>query len=141
MATTAIATLQPVWDCRWSRPGHRLTGVSDTLQPESRWVCVREGQRRNLREDECHTCPDWELSPGTTVSLAEASATEASTAITSNQVLAMSLRVVLVLMAVSLIAIGVTILTRPLAIPFTIGLWMGAAAMIGAAVFARLNGD
>lgn len=61
MARTAIATLQPVWDCRWSRPGHRLSRVSDALQPESVWVCVRDGNRRNVSEDECETCPHWEL--------------------------------------------------------------------------------
>ena len=60
MATTAIATLQPVWDCRWSQPGHRLTGVSDALQPETEWVCVRDGNRRNIGPHECATCPHWE---------------------------------------------------------------------------------
>ena len=61
MTRTAIAVLQPVWDCRWSRPGQRLTGISDARQPESRWVCERDGQRRNLRDAECETCPRWEL--------------------------------------------------------------------------------
>jgi hypothetical protein len=61
MAKIAIATLQPVWDCRWSRPGYRLTGVPEAQQPESRWVCRREGTRRLLSDDECLTCEYWEL--------------------------------------------------------------------------------
>ena len=60
MARTAIAVLQPVWDCRWSQPGHRLSGVVDALQPESVWVCVRDGNRRNVSEDECQACPSWQ---------------------------------------------------------------------------------
>lgn len=53
-------TLQTVWDCRWSRPGHQLTGVTEELQPEPIWVCVRDGDRRPVSEAECETCPRWE---------------------------------------------------------------------------------
>ena len=61
MAHTAVATMQTVWDCRWSRPGHHLTGIAEHHQPETRWVCVREGRRRSLAIDECESCPHWEL--------------------------------------------------------------------------------
>ena len=40
--------------------------------------------------------------------------------------------------AVVLLVCGFVILTRPLAIPFTIALWLGAAALTGFAVFTRL---
>jgi hypothetical protein len=60
MATTAIATLQTAWDCKWSRTGYRLSGVADSAQPESVWVCVRADHRRNLVESDCETCPQWE---------------------------------------------------------------------------------
>jgi hypothetical protein len=60
MAHTAVATLQTAWDCRWSRPGHHLTGVAERHQPETRWVCVRDGHRRPLAIDECESCPRWE---------------------------------------------------------------------------------
>ena len=59
MAVTAVATLQAVWDCKWSRPGYRLSRVAEREQPETAWVCDRgdghvplpclvelEGQRR-----------------------------------------------------------------------------------------------
>jgi hypothetical protein len=89
MANTAIATLQPVWDCRWSRPGHRLTGVSDALQPESPWVCAREGDRRDVQDEECRTCQHWELSPGATASaVAVATQLVASRPLTMPQILA-----------------------------------------------------
>ena len=62
MATTAIATLQTTWDCKWSRPGDRLFGIEDQLQPEQLWVCVRT-ERRSVTDDECATCPYWEADP------------------------------------------------------------------------------
>ena len=60
MAKTAVATLQTIWDCRWSRPGFRLSNVKDSLQPESVWVCIRTGKRRGVAEAECEHCPHWE---------------------------------------------------------------------------------
>jgi hypothetical protein len=60
MPTTTVATLQTAWDCKWSRPGFRLTGVSDRLQPETTWVCVRTGPRRDLADDQCEKCAFWE---------------------------------------------------------------------------------
>ncbi len=60
MATTAVATLQTAWDCRWSRPGYRLTGVPEHHQPESLWVCVRTEMRVPLKESDCEACPFWE---------------------------------------------------------------------------------
>jgi hypothetical protein len=59
--TTAIATMQTAWDCRWSRPGYRLTGVRETDQPETLWVCVRTEGRRPVWETDCEGCPHWEL--------------------------------------------------------------------------------
>lgn len=62
MSHTATATLQTIWDCRWSRPGSReADGQQQPLQPETRWVCVREGKRRCITEEECENCPYWEL--------------------------------------------------------------------------------
>jgi len=63
MASTAVASLQTIWDCKWSRPGYRLTGVEDQLQPETLWVCVR-GERRGVTEEDCEKCPHWEMDGG-----------------------------------------------------------------------------
>jgi hypothetical protein len=59
MAKTAVATLQTIWDCRFSRPGFRLSNVKEELQPESVWVCVRTN-RRSVTPAECECCPHWE---------------------------------------------------------------------------------
>jgi hypothetical protein len=68
MASTVLtATLQPIWDCRWSRPGYRVIGVPDHLQPEKLWVCLRHGDRRGVTEEDCETCPYWEEVPAKTV--------------------------------------------------------------------------
>jgi len=62
---TRIATLQAIWDCRWSRLGGRLHGVhgvEEHQQPETLWVCVREpGRRRCVTEEECENCGFWEM--------------------------------------------------------------------------------
>jgi hypothetical protein len=63
MAKTAVATLQTIWDCRWSRPGYRVLGVQEHLQPEKLWVCVRRGERRGVTEEECESCPYWQELP------------------------------------------------------------------------------
>lgn len=63
MSIIAIATLQTIWDCRWSRPGYRVPGVEDHLQPEKRWICVRRGERDGVTEELCENCPYWEAVP------------------------------------------------------------------------------
>jgi hypothetical protein len=60
MAKVATTTIQRIWDCRWSRPGFRLFGVAEHLQPESVWVCVRDQGRRCVVDHECDQCPRWE---------------------------------------------------------------------------------
>lgn len=61
MARTAVATQQAVWDCRWSRPGSPLFGVGEPRQPESLWVCTRNGPRQDVTDEQCEKCPHWEL--------------------------------------------------------------------------------
>jgi hypothetical protein len=60
MSKIAIATLQTVWDCRWSQPGCRAVDVEGSPQPESAWVCIRTGCRRAVTNAECEACPHWE---------------------------------------------------------------------------------
>ena len=62
MPTTAVATLQTIWDCKWSRPGYRVAGVEEQFQPETAWVCVR-GERRGVTERDCEHCAHWESGP------------------------------------------------------------------------------
>jgi hypothetical protein len=63
MVRTAVATPQTIWDCRWSRPGYRIHGIDDHLQPEKLWVCVRQGDRLGVTEEECEACVHWEELP------------------------------------------------------------------------------
>lgn len=62
MLSTGSASLR-VWDCRWSRPGYRVFGVPEHLQPEKMWVCVRRGERCGVTEKECEDCSYWEERP------------------------------------------------------------------------------
>jgi hypothetical protein len=138
MATTAIAPLQTPWDCRWSRPGRRFTGIPDALQPERVWVCVRDGHRRNLREDQCVTCAHWERD---SASIAHAAETKlpAAASPTIKDVARLALRLVMLATAVLIFGTGVAILTRPLAIPFAIGLWICGAIVAVSAIFGRFD--
>lgn len=61
MAKIATATQQTAWDCKWSRPGFRLSGIDEAHQPETVWVCVRTGERRMLGEHTCDHCPYWQI--------------------------------------------------------------------------------
>jgi hypothetical protein len=64
MATTAVATLQTIWGCKWSRPGYRISGIQEQFQPEPVWICVRDGDRASIPENKCETCPRWEPDEG-----------------------------------------------------------------------------
>ena len=134
---TALVVLQPVWDCRWSRNGYHLTGVSDRQQPEGEWVCVREGARRPVTDVECRTCPHWELTPGTRTHAHVAQPVAAPAGIAVGRVLALSMQAMLVLTAVFFIEIGFVTLTDPMTVPFTVAMWLCAAAFAGLATFWR----
>ena len=56
-----IATVQTIWDCRWSRVDRRHHGVGEQQKPDALWVCVRRpGTRRGVTEQECEQCEFWE---------------------------------------------------------------------------------
>jgi hypothetical protein len=132
---TALVTLQRVWDCRWSRFGYHLTGVSEAMQPESAWVCVREGNRRQISEAECQTCPYWETDRLTAVQApapVHVVVAERAAAVPAAAVL---MKVVLLITAVLFVGTGVITLTGPLAVPFTVSLWLCAAAFTGLVAF------
>ena len=60
MKPITVSLSQAVWDCRWSRPGYRLTAFDDAEQPETVWVCIRHGERRPITAPECEVCPHWQ---------------------------------------------------------------------------------
>lgn len=60
MNRVATMPIQTPWDCRWSQPGYRLRGFPEARQPESLWVCLREGARRPATERVCAECRHWE---------------------------------------------------------------------------------
>ena len=121
MSATSVATLQTIWDCRWSRPGYRLIGVEDHLQPEKLWVCVRTGDRRGK------AFPDATSFRSDVMSLETVTRVETFLA-----------RLVMLVMAASIAYLGYSVITRPLAIPLAIVLWLGAAAMFLLGVWGKL---
>jgi len=61
----------------------------------------------------------------------------ASGEVTVGRALALSTQTVLVMTAVLFVAIGFVTLTQPMAVPFTVSLWLCAAAFAGLAAFWR----
>ena len=46
-------------NCRSTRLGYHLSFVGEAQQPETRWVCVRDGGRRSVTDSECEQCARW----------------------------------------------------------------------------------
>ena len=132
-----------VWDCRWSSPGHHLTGYSDAVQPEREWVCTHDGERRSVTNAECLACSRWKAAPAavpvrlhlTAASLfAESAAVSTVASIDPEAVQRFATRFVLILTVLIFIATGVSVLTSPLAIPFTVSMFLCAAGIVAWAV-------
>lgn len=152
MNSTAVMTLQTVWDCKWSQPGHRLTGVLESLQPETLWVCVRDGNRRAIDEAKCVTCPHWQrqetaaaVAISAPVRLTAATSRSLLSAIAANmpepsQRLETALRTLLVLAAIVFAYTGFALLTRPLALLVTWPCWGTAVAMFAYGIWGRFPG-
>jgi hypothetical protein len=149
MSRIATATLQTPWDCKWSRFGRMRTTGPDTAL-EGLWVCVYgNAQRRPIDESECAACPNWEFdapSGHTDVRRPKADGSVQSMCVVAcphinraDKQLEIGTRVVALAIAVLLAGIGFVVLTRPLAVPLTISLWMGAAASFFLGVWGRFN--
>lgn len=131
MTTTAIAVLQTPWDCKWSRFG-QMHSASSAATPEGLWVCAYQGARP-VEASECESCPHWEYAPPR-----DAAAACACSATVARR-LEIGVRVAAFALAVLLAATGFIVLTRPLAIPLTISLWMGALASFLLGVWGRFD--
>jgi hypothetical protein len=138
MARTATATLQTPWDCKWSRFGQvRAEGLKG--RAEGLWVCVYpdESTRRPIGVSECETCPHWEYNPPATAHAATVGACPAMTR--TDQRIEVGVRVAALVTAIVLAAMGFAVLTRPLAVPLTITLWIGAASCFMLGIWGRFN--
>ena len=60
---------------------------------------------------------------------------------TAIEVARAALRAVLVVTALGFVAIGVAVLTDPLSVPMTVGLWLCGAALLGLAVFGQFPAE
>ena len=148
MSTIAIATLQTPWDCKWSRFG-RMQSARPHALVEGLWVCVyHDGVRRPIQASDCETCPHWEFEPPLERMRAQASpeisiesrAVAACPCVNrAEKRLEIGTRVAAFALAAVLAGLGFVVLTRPLAIPITIGLWMGALTSFLLGVWGRFN--
>lgn len=151
MSRTATATLHSPWDCKWSRFG-RVHASSPTAPAESLWVCVYPdgSTRRAIDVAECATCPHWEFDPPAVANEAQAvpavvrtdaaaSAVVCACRARTERRLEIGVRITALLLAFIFAATGFVILTRPLAIPLTIALWLCAASSFLLGIWGNFN--
>jgi hypothetical protein len=126
--TDTAAILHTPWDCRWSRFARRTTGDD---RRGGLWNCVHTGKRMPISEADCASCPFWEYQPPLEGAADRANGCErAAQNDQSARAIERGVRVSLFVLAVILAACGFIVLTRPLAFPLTIGMWMGAGASL-----------
>jgi hypothetical protein len=137
MGNTATATLHTPWDCRWSRFARR---TSDDQTRGSLWECAHTGSRVPIAEADCASCPHWEYQSPMEGVLDRATAYERAAAHErAKATIDGGIRVSLLVLAVIFAACGFVVLTQPLAVPFTVTMWMGAAMSFMAAVFGNFR--
>ena len=146
MSRIAIATLQTPWDCKWSRFGRMRSSRPDAVV-EGLWVCVHEnGARRPIRDTDCENCPHWEYETPRAIeqswseTLVQARGVAACPRLSrAERRVEIGTRVAAFALAVLLAGMGFVVLTRPLAIPLTVGLWMGAVTSFLFGVWGRFD--
>ena len=147
MTRIETATLQTPWDCKWSRFGR--THASPKAPAEGLWVCVyHDGTRRSIDPSECETCLYFEYeSPFflpserrlTTMIAAERIDAAGSTPSRTEKRLEIGVRIAAFVLAVVFAGTGFVVLTRPMAIPLTIGLWFGAVTCFLLGIWGSFN--
>ncbi len=146
MATAAV--LQTAWNCRWGRQGDSVSALAETIRLEGPWWCTRDGAAHAVGEEACARCARWEPLAAATASVRASSgevaavygASLAATGrIGADDLAQAAFRAVLALIAIAFFATGLAILSTPLAVPLTLGLWLCGAVPLGLAVFGRFS--
>ena len=132
MADAATTTLHTPWDCRWSRFARRTTREQTR---GSLWECVHTGSSVPITEADCAACPFWEYQPTGEGALEQAKTCERAAKDRSARTIEGGIRVSLFVIAAVFAACGFIVLTSPLAVPFTMTMWLGAAMSFMAGVF------
>jgi hypothetical protein len=128
MADTATGILRTPWDCRWSRFARRTTGQQER---GGLWDCVHSGERLPIHESDCETFPFWEYQAPLEALSDHARACERRAARSrAARLLEGGVRLSLFVLAAIFAVCGVIVLTSPLAIPFTVALWICAATTL-----------
>jgi hypothetical protein len=136
MSEIATATLQTPWDCKWSRFG-RIRSTNPAKPAEGLWVCIYNNTPRlPVTASDCETCPHWEYQDPIACAAAVAAC---SPACRHEERLETGTRVAALVLATVLAATGGAVLTRPLAIPLTISLWMGALGSFLLGIWGTFN--
>jgi len=150
MSRTAPATIHSPWDCKWSRFG-RVHVSGPTAPAEGLWVCVYPDgtTRRTIDATECERCPNWEYDPPAAAKAEEPAAPALTTTDTervdaractrTERRLEIGVRITVLLLAAIFATTGFVVLTRPLAVPLTISLWLGAAVCFMLGIWGNFN--
>jgi len=96
---------------------------------------VHTGSRVAITEADCASCPLWEYQPTAEGALEQAKACAHAAKDRSARQIEVGIRVSLLVIAAVFAACGFIVLTSPLAVPFTMTMWLGAAMSFMAGVF------
>lgn len=137
MGDTANAIVHTPWDCRWSRFARHTTGAQTR---GSLWECKHTGTRVPIDEADCATCPHWEYQAPAEGLLSRAMACErAAQRERGFRTMDGGLRVTLIILAAIFAGSGFVVLTTPLAVPFTITMWLCAATSFMLGIFGNFR--
>jgi hypothetical protein len=137
MGDPANAILHTPWDCRWSRFARHTTPAQAR---GSLWECKHTGTRVPIDEADCASCPHWEYQAPAEGLVARAAACErAARRERAVRAIDSGLRVTLVILAAIFAGCGLIVLTTPLAVPFTMSMFVGAVVSLMLGIFGNFR--
>ena len=134
MADTAL--LHTPWDCKWSRFARRATAQQAR---GDLWECVHDGERQPIAEADCEACPFWEYQSPFEGLIAREKTCARAAELQVTRRLEHGVRLSLFVIGFIFAACGFVVLTQPLAVPFTVSLWLGAACSFILGVFGNFR--
>jgi hypothetical protein len=100
---------------------------------------MRTGSREAISEADCATCPHFEYQPPLENALDQAKACARAVRDRSARQIQGGIRITLFVLAAIFFGCGFVVLTTPLAVPFTVTMWLGAAMSFMAGVFGNFR--
>ena len=61
MYRNPVVDVQTPWECRWTCMANRVPRGTRRQQAQTViWLCLRDGTRRHVTDEDCESCECWE---------------------------------------------------------------------------------